>query len=197
MSNLGLEFFRTGLICRKRLEHRSVDLSLPWFESGYQLATLRNSASLRGWDSLLSPFSKDLWLAILGTVLLLVGLMYIVDRPTSAERQWFGNKPEHETLGMSAYVTLTALLQQLAHKPRTPAGYIITVALLVFSFVVAASYSANLTAFLIGIEQNKLKGIDSIREGAYQSDRIAVHMIPATAAFFEEQVLSCSRYCPG
>lgn len=51
-------------------------------------------------------------------------------------------------LSRSVYVTASLMMAQLTHKPETLEGYLLTLGWLFASFVLAASYTAELASFL-------------------------------------------------
>ncbi|CAN0596462.1 unnamed protein product, partial [Laminaria digitata] len=54
---------------------------------------------------------------------------------------------------MSSYVTGALLLRQMAHEPLTLEGYILTSGWIFASFILAASFTAELASFLSLHEQ--------------------------------------------
>ncbi|CAN0527861.1 unnamed protein product, partial [Laminaria digitata] len=59
-------------------------------------------------------------------------------------------------IGVSSYVTGALLMGQMAHEPYTLEGYILTSGWIFASFILAASFTAELASFLSLDEQTVL-----------------------------------------
>lgn len=179
------------------LGQAKLDLAFPWFASGYQLAVRRDRKRSHGLSSFVAPFTKDLWMAIGFCTVGVAVMLYIVDEGGRNSRDHGQGKLSFEVLrlGKYFYVTGTALLQQLSHRPSSMAASLVTLGLLLIAFVLASSYAATLTVFLIGDEFTELSGIEDIASGKFPSRRVILYNFGATPTYFEEQVLRCTRTC--
>lgn len=176
---------------------QAVDVTLPWFDTGYQLGVRRERREQYGLYSFLAPFATSLWLSILGVVVVGSVLLFVLEGPKMYTNDSDTRRivPSGTALGKSFYATIAAMLQQLAHKPRSFAGYVVTVGLLLFSFIIASSYAANLTVFLIGSNSAGLRDIESLRSGAYSPKKVALIGFGPTCTYFEQHVIHCQRTC--
>lgn len=177
---------------------RQVDVTIPWFDTGYQLGVRKERSAKYGLYSFLAPFAMSLWLSILGVVAVSSALLFVIEGPRMYSHEGGSTKinPSATAIGKSFYATIAAMLQQLAHKPRSFPGYVVTVGILLFSFIIASSYAANLTVFLIGSNSGGLQDIESLRSGAYSPRKVAVLSFGPTCSYFEENVIRCQRNCP-
>lgn len=75
-----------------------------------------------------------------------------------------GNLAWHtQGLSRSIYVTASLMMAQLTHKPETLEGYLLTLGWLFASFVLAASYTAELASFLTAGKEEVTVSEDGVR----------------------------------
>ncbi|CAM9569312.1 unnamed protein product, partial [Sphacelaria rigidula] len=99
-----------------------------------------------------TPFEPGLWFALMVALLITMFLLWLFEGAKNdqfSHGNW-GNRRRTVTRGLSrsVYVTASLMMSQLTHKPETLEGYLLTLGWMFASFVLAASYTAELASFL-------------------------------------------------
>ncbi|CAN0343626.1 unnamed protein product, partial [Discosporangium mesarthrocarpum] len=99
-----------------------------------------------------TPFQGTLWLAILLCLVTTVILLWLFEGAKNDQfsvGSWDMRRRAYGVgLSRSVYVIAALMLGQLTHKPETLEGYMLTIGWLFASFILAASYTAELASFL-------------------------------------------------
>ncbi|CAF0955125.1 unnamed protein product [Didymodactylos carnosus] len=136
----------------------------------------------------LTPFSRNLWLLILGAVVYAGILMCLLERE---ENEALQNKSIISVCAMSIWYSIGNVVGYGTggFKARTAAGRVLTVGLYILSIVLVASYIANLASDLtITKSQSVISGIDDIKDGKIPFNRIGIRVGTASQAYYLAEI---------
>ncbi|XP_045132353.1 glutamate receptor ionotropic, delta-2-like [Portunus trituberculatus] len=134
-----------------------------FFDTDYSCFLIRTEPPLPRWQSPGLPYTLSTWLAILGS-LLVIGVIFNLVALAAAD----GPDEEEESVNLKRFpaamlFTISLHLQEpYPALPRRQATRIMVAFMLIYTFILAKSYSCNLTAFLTVARQPT--GIDTIKE---------------------------------
>ncbi|CAM9783735.1 unnamed protein product, partial [Ectocarpus sp. 8 AP-2014] len=137
-------------ITSERAEY--VSFTYPYFDLGIAFVYLPTiDEGVNFWKAF-APFEASLWLMLLVSLVVTVFLLWLFEGAKNDQFSRGGWGKRHRTvtrgISRSVYVTSSLMMSQLTHKPETLEGYLLTLGWLFTSFVLAASYTAELASFL-------------------------------------------------
>ncbi|CAF3473605.1 unnamed protein product [Rotaria sp. Silwood1] len=140
----------------------------------------------------LKPFSRDLWLLILGTIIFTSILICLLERGKSRKLR---KKSIINLYMMSMWYTFGNLVGFGADfHVKTAAGRLLTAGLYILCLVLVASYTANLASDLtIAKSKNIISGIDDIKSGKIPFNRIGILVGTADEEYYLREISSGSK----
>eukprot|EP00904_Undaria_pinnatifida_P014241 jgi/Undpi1/9948/HiC_scaffold_28.g12402.m1 len=175
-----------------------VSFSYPYYSSGVSFVYRVEIVDEVSWWKMFQPFEASLWFAVFVATSVVFVLLWVFDggknelfitraTPDSANRRQLV-----KGMGMSTYVTGALLMGQMAHEPYTFEGYILSLGWIFASFILAASFTAELASFLSAEEETVLAfGIDDLRDGSVSHSQVALWQGTTLQAFYEEEIMRC------
>ncbi|CAF0897991.1 unnamed protein product [Adineta steineri] len=169
-----------------------VDFSASIFDDSLRII-IREAPSVNiDWLAFLKPFSRTLWLTILGTVIYASILIFLIERPYNEALQ------DRSVISASAMSTWYSMATIMACAPdfnvTTAAGRLLTIGLYILSLILLAAYTANLASDLtIQKSQTVVSGIDDIKNGKIPFSRIGILVGSAMEDYYLQEVSSGSR----
>jgi polar amino acid transport system substrate-binding protein len=164
-----------------------VDFSSTIFDNSLRL--LMRSSDDVGVDlsSFLKPFSRNLWLLILGTCIY-AGILFCI-----IERQHNEALEERSIATQGVMSTWYAFGNIVGYgvdfDANTAAGRLLTFGLYILSLILVASYTANLASDLtIQKSQGVITGIDDIKSGKIPYNRIGIRVGTASEDYYLTEI---------
>ncbi|KAA8495530.1 Glutamate NMDA receptor subunit 1 [Porphyridium purpureum] len=172
-----------------------VDFTTSYFDLGLIVVT-RTIPPPPAIDALnfLSPFSWSLWLLI-GAFTILAALLFTLFE--SGRNRDFAAYYRSQSFGKALYTSIALLMAQLAHKPVTGEGFVLSIAWLIFTFIVAAAYTARLTSFLTLQKQiSTFNGIQDLQRSRGVTIAEAAVLVDSSISLYVDQnILDCDDVC--
>jgi ionotropic glutamate receptor len=172
-------------ITSKRLS--IVDFSLPIYENALRIV-IRDSPSFSiSFLSYLRPFSLEVWLSIVGTIIYSGLLVYLFEQQTIEETEDYRG---HRAVIFGIYQALSSIVGMGGDfQLRTKSSRIIVVGLFTVSIILVATYTANLSSFLtLQRSQPVISGIDDIKNGRLPFHRVGILDDSATVEYYTQNV---------
>jgi polar amino acid transport system substrate-binding protein len=163
-----------------------VDFTLPYFDLGLQLV-VRRQIRARGQWLFMEPFTVGVWLAWCVVLFVATLLLYCIESGTHEELP----SEQGVLTGMTTmlWITSSAWFRAQNFRPRTIAGKITSVGLLLVAFTFAVIYTASLASILsIRYAEPPVGGLDDVKSGALNPARVAVPPGTAIEEFFRKEV---------
>ncbi|CAF3623469.1 unnamed protein product [Rotaria sp. Silwood1] len=140
----------------------------------------------------LRPFSRNLWLLILGTTIFASILVCLLEREANPTLQ---NQSIFDLCIMSVWYTFGNLVGYgVDFYVKTATGRLLTAGLYILCLVLIASYTANLASDLtIAKSKNIISGIEDIKSGKIPFKRIGIVVGTAAEEYYLREISSGSR----
>ncbi|CAF3875615.1 unnamed protein product, partial [Adineta steineri] len=169
-----------------------VDFSASIFDDSLRIIIREASSINIDWLAFLKPFSRTLWLTILGTTIYASILIFLLERHHNEALQ---DRSVVSGSAMSAWYSMAIVL---ACAPdfniTTAAGRLLTVGLYILSLILVAAYTANLASDLtIQKSQSVVSGIDDIKNGKIPFSRIGILVGSAMEDYYLQEISDGSR----
>ncbi|CAM9520631.1 unnamed protein product [Ascophyllum nodosum] len=175
-----------------------VSFSFPYFWTGLSFVYRYQVSEKVSWWKMFQPFENSLWVAILLCTALVFVLLWVFD---GAKNVQFSRAKPLESgsrrhlakgLALSSYVMGALLLGQMVHEPFTFESYIITSGWIFASFILSATFTAELASFLSAEEPEKLAfGIEDLRDGTVPHSQVALRTGSTLETFYQEEIMKC------
>ncbi|CAF3698731.1 unnamed protein product [Adineta steineri] len=169
-----------------------VDFSTSIFDDSLQII-IREAPSVNiDWLAFLKPFSRSLWLTILGTAIYASILIFLIERPYNEALQ---DRSLISAGTMSVWYSMTTIMKRGPDFNVTTApGRLLAVGLYILSLILVAVYTADLASDLtIQRSQTVINGIDDIKSGKIPFSRIGILVGSAMEDYYLQEVSSGSR----
>ena len=142
--------------------------------------------------SFLKPFSRNLWLLILGACIYAGLLLCILEREDNKELQ---DRSIVSQIVKSLWYSFGNIVGYgVEYNVTTASGRLLTVGLYILSLILVASYTANLVSDLtIAKSKDIISGLDDIKSGKIPFNRIGIRIGTAGEDFYLRQVSGGSR----
>ena len=133
------------------------------------------------------PFSRNLWLVILFSIILATILLCLIERK---ENDALKNKPLISSAAMSLWFSLGTMMGYGADfNVRTAAGRLLSIGLYMLSLVFVATYTANLTSDLtLAKTRDFITGIDDLQNGKIAFNRIGLVVGSAIVDYYLREI---------
>ncbi|CAF1078527.1 unnamed protein product [Rotaria sordida] len=150
-----------------------VDFSNSIFDNSLRIIMRKTSDANIDLFSFLKPFSRNLWLLFLGTLIFVGILIYIIERKDNEALQ---NQSILSQIVMSIWYSIgDAVGYSVEFQITTAAGRLLSGGLYILGLILVASYTANLASDLtIAKSKAIISGIDDIKNGKIPFNRIGV-----------------------
>eukprot|EP00752_Nemacystus_decipiens_P006992 g6271.t1 len=173
-----------------------VSFTYPYFDLGISFVYKPEGAEGVDFWKAFAPFEPGLWFALLIALVVTVFLLWLFEGAKNDQfsRGGWGRRHRTATRGLSrsVYVTSSLMMSQLTHKPETLEGYLLTLGWLFTSFVLAASYTAELASFLTAdkLETTSLT-IEALKTGEIPHSQVALLQGGNTQVLYERDFKQC------
>ncbi|CAF1249084.1 unnamed protein product [Adineta ricciae] len=169
-----------------------VSFSNSIFDSALCLLIRKTSESDLDLLAFLKPFSRNLWLLILGVAFFASILFCFIERQENEALQKISKS---SSMIMSMWFSIGTIMGYGAdYQGRTAAGRILTVGLYMLSMVLVASYTANLASNLtLSKSKNIISGIEDVKDGKVAYNRIGVRTGTAGESYFLNEISNGNR----
>ncbi|CAF3474996.1 unnamed protein product [Rotaria socialis] len=171
-----------------------VDFSKPFIDLGISIMIGKPEKQKPGVFSFMAPLSKEIWICVIISYLLVSAILFFVSRSSSYE--WYFEN-ESDVVPRNKFSMQNALFFSFAafmHQgvdllPRSFSGRVVTSAWWFFSLILVSSYTANLAAFLT--VEKLVTPIETVEDLAKQTEiRYGTVRGGATMAFFNKSTLT-------
>ncbi|UJR06934.1 hypothetical protein I4U23_011223 [Adineta vaga] len=164
-----------------------VDFSDPIFVSTLRIMIRKETNVNIDLLSYLKPFSYNLWLLILASIIYATILFYILERSENDELK---NRSIISALAMSFWFAFSTFVGYGSDfQVKTAAGRLLTAGLYILSLIILASYTANLASNLtISKTEDILSGIEDIKNGKIPFHRIGLHIGTSIEDYYLREV---------
>ena len=169
-----------------------VGFSSPIFDNSLRILMRKPSDVSIDLLSFLKPFSRNLWLLVLGACIYAAILLCLMERQNNEALQ---NQSILSQFAMSLWYSYGNLVGYgVDFHVNTAAGRLLTVSLYVLSLILLATYTANLTSDLTILKtKNIISGIDELKNGKIPFNRIGIPVGTASVDFFVREISGGSR----
>ncbi|CAF4008393.1 unnamed protein product, partial [Rotaria sordida] len=161
-----------------------VGFSSPIYDNS--LRTVVRQANDPGIDLLafLKPFSRRLWVLVLGTCIYASILIFLIERRKNEDLQ---NRSITSQLIMSIWYCFGNMVGYgVEFDARTAGGRLLTAGLYILSLIIVASYTANLASDLtIAKSQFVISGINDIKNGKLPINRVGIYVGSAMESYIK------------
>ena len=125
-----------------------VHFTSPYFQTGYRMITRRPKKVIDMW-SFFRPFSLEMWLVLVGEMVVVALLLYLMESPTITLAE-DSDLIDEAVPGLldAFYWSFTTFTTYLDKAPRTAGGKLVMSSHGFFILIILASYTANLASFL-------------------------------------------------
>ncbi|CAF1189131.1 unnamed protein product, partial [Rotaria sordida] len=174
------------------LRRQLVGFSNPIFDNSLRLIVRKTSDRSIDLLAFIKPFSRKLWMLALFTCIYAGILMCLVERADNEDLQ---NRPIISQLILSIWYCFGNIVGYgVEFNARTAAGRFLTAGLYILSLILVASYTANLASDLtIAKSQFVISGIDDIKNGKIQMNRIGIRVGTASEEYFKTEISGESK----
>ncbi|CAF2846810.1 unnamed protein product [Rotaria sp. Silwood2] len=142
--------------------------------------------------SFLKPFSRNLWLLVLGTCIYAGLLLCLIERKYNEKLQ---NRSILSQITMSIWYSFGNIVGYgVDFHVSTAAGRLVTVGLYMLSLILVATYTANLASDLtISKSKDIISGIKDIKNGKIPFNRIGVSIGTASEDYYLREISSDNK----
>ncbi|CAF3561467.1 unnamed protein product [Rotaria sp. Silwood1] len=142
--------------------------------------------------SFLKPFSRNLWLLLLGTLIYSGILVFIIERQNNEALQ---NRSILSQISMSLWYSFgTVVGYGVDFSSNTASGRLLTGGLYILSLILVASYTANLASELtIAKSKTFISGIDDIKNGKIPFNRFGVVVGSSDEEYYLREISNSIR----
>eukprot|EP00903_Cladosiphon_okamuranus_P006970 g6784.t1 len=174
-----------------------VSFTYPYFDLGIAFVYKPDSDEGVDFWKAFAPFEPSLWFALFVALLVTVFLLWLFEGAKNDQFSRGGWNRRHRTatrgLSRSVYVTSSLMMSQLTHKPETLEGYLLTLGWLFTSFVLAASYTAELASFLTAVKlQTTSLSVAGLKSGEIPHSQVALLQGGNTQVLYERDFKQCT-----
>ncbi|CAF1177565.1 unnamed protein product [Rotaria sordida] len=164
-----------------------VDFSNAIFDNSLRIVMRKTSDVNLDLFSFLKPFSRNLWLLLLGTLICAGILIYIVERKDNETLQ---NQSIWYQIVMSIWYSFGNIVGfGVDFDITTAAGRLLTAGLYILGLILVASYTANLASDLtVAKSKAMISGIDDIKNGKIPFNRIGVIVGSASEEYYLREI---------
>ncbi|CAF1086821.1 unnamed protein product [Adineta steineri] len=173
---------------------KAVDFSKPFIDLGISIMIRKPEKQKPGVFSFMAPLSKEIWICVIVSYLLVSAILFFVSR-TSSYEWYFENEsddvPRNKfSMQNALFFAFAAFMHQgVDLLPRSFSGRVVTSAWWFFSLILVSSYTANLAAFLT--VEKLVTPIESVEDLAKQTEiRYGTLKGGSTMAFFNKSTLT-------
>ncbi|CAF1369107.1 unnamed protein product [Rotaria sordida] len=169
-----------------------IDFSQPIFDNSLRIVMRQTSDVDIDLFAFLNPFTRDLWLLIVGITIFASILICLLEREKNRKLR---KQSIINLCVMSMWYTFGNLVGYgVEFHVRTTAGRLLTAGLYILCLVLVASYTANLASDLtISKSKNIISGIDDIKSGKISFNRIGILVGTASEEYYLKEISSDSR----
>ncbi|CAF4585487.1 unnamed protein product [Rotaria sp. Silwood1] len=177
-------------VTAKRREIASFSNSI--FDNSLRIIVRKTPDASVNLASYLKPFSWQLWIVVLASVIYAGVLVYLLERKDNDALQ---DRSIISSLAMSLWYSFGNVMGYGADmQPSTAAGRFLTAGLYILSLVLAATYTANLAANLtLAKTTNIISGIDDIKNGKILPSRVGIRLGTASEDYYLEEISEHKR----
>ncbi|UJR11077.1 hypothetical protein I4U23_015259 [Adineta vaga] len=142
--------------------------------------------------SYLKPFSRNLWLLLLGATIFASIILCVIERPDNAALQ---NRSIISSGAMILWFSFGTIVGYGADfHAQTAAGRLVSAGLYILSLVLVASYTANLASELTILKTKDLiDGMDDLKNGKIPYNRIGIRIGTAGEDYYLREISGGSR----
>ncbi|CAF5069624.1 unnamed protein product, partial [Rotaria sp. Silwood1] len=174
------------------LRRELVDFSNAIFDNSMRIM-IRKTANINiDLFSFLKPFSRNLWLLVLGALIYAGIVMYIVERQDNGALQ---NQSILSQIVMSIWYSFGNIVGYgVEFHITTAAGRLLTAGLYILGLILVASYTANLASDLtIAKSKYIISGLDDIKNKKIPFDRIGILVGSVSEEYYLREISKGSR----
>ncbi|CAF5099657.1 unnamed protein product, partial [Rotaria sp. Silwood1] len=174
------------------LRRELVDFSNAIFDNSMRIM-IRKTANINiDLFSFLKPFSRNLWLLVLGALIYAGIVMYIVERQDNEALQ---NQSILSQIVMSIWYSFGNIVGYgVEFHITTAAGRLLTAGLYILGLILVASYTANLASDLtIAKSKYIISGLDDIKNKKIPFDRIGILVGSVSEEYYLREISKGSR----
>ncbi|CAF0889980.1 unnamed protein product [Adineta steineri] len=171
-----------------------VDFSKPFIELGISIMISKPEKQKPGVFSFMDPLSKEIWICVIISYLLVSIILFLVSRFSSYE-WYFENESDVQprnkfSIQNSLFFSFAAFMHQgVDLLPRSISGRVVTSAWWFFSLILVSSYTANLAAFLT--VEKLVTPIETVEDLAKQTEiRYGTLKGGSTMSFFNKSTIT-------
>jgi ABC-type amino acid transport substrate-binding protein len=175
-------------ITSKRLTN--VSFSQTILENNVRIAIRDNHSFQFDFFLFVKPFSWQVWLGILCMIIYSGLLLYIFERGTRNEEHFHA-----QSISIGVFQAITRLVGMSGDiTPTTTSSRILSIGLGALCIILVATYTANFCSVLtLERSQPVISGIDDIKKGRFEFDRIGIVVNSAIEDYYKDDV-SLSYY---
>ncbi|CAF3702163.1 unnamed protein product [Rotaria sp. Silwood1] len=142
--------------------------------------------------SFLKPFSRNLWLLVLGACIYAALLICLVEKN---DNEIFQNRSILSQITMSIWYSFGNIVGYgVDFHVNTAAGRLLTAGLYMLSLILVATYTANLASDLtISKSKDIISGINDIKNGKIPHNRIGIRIGTVSEDYYLREISSGSR----
>ncbi|CAF1234204.1 unnamed protein product [Rotaria sordida] len=142
--------------------------------------------------SFLKPFSRNLWLLVLGTCICTALLICLIEKK---DNEIFQNRSTLSQLTISIWYSFGNIVGYgVDFNVNTAAGRLLTAGLYMLSLILVATYTANLASYLtISKSKDIISGINDIKHGKISFNRIGIRTGTASEDYYLREISFGSR----
>ncbi|CAF3849635.1 unnamed protein product, partial [Rotaria sp. Silwood1] len=142
--------------------------------------------------SFLKPFSRNLWLLVLGACIYAALLICLVEKN---DNEIFQNRSISSQITMSIWYSFGNIVGYgVDFHVNTAAGRLLTAGLYMLSLILVATYTANLASDLtISKSKDIISGINDIKNGKIPHNRIGIRIGTVSEDYYLREISSGSR----
>ncbi|CAF3923366.1 unnamed protein product [Rotaria sordida] len=169
-----------------------VDFSNTIFDNSLRIIIRKTTDVNIDLFSFLKPFSWNLWLLLLCTLIYAGILIYIIERQDNETLQ---NQSILSQIAMYVWYSFGNIVGYgVEFHTNTGAGRLLTAGLYILSLILVASYTANLASDLtIAKSKSIISGIDDIKNGKIPFNRIGILVDSATEEYYLREISNGAR----
>ncbi|CAF1228448.1 unnamed protein product [Rotaria sordida] len=169
-----------------------VDFSNTIFDNSLRIIIRKTTDVNIDLFSFLKPFSWNLWLLLLCTLIYAGILIYIIERQDNETLQ---NQSILSQIAMYVWYSFGNIVGYgVEFHTNTGAGRLLTAGLYILSLILVASYTANLASDLtIAKSKSIISGIDDIKNGKIPFNRIGILVDSAPEEYYLREISNGAR----
>jgi len=169
-----------------------VSFSQPIFDNSVCIVMRQDAEDPIDLLAYLRPFTRNLWLLLLGSVVYGGVLVCVIERQ---ENETLKNRSVLSLLFMGMWFAIGVIIGYgVDFHVRTAAGRLLTAGLYILSIVFVATYTANLASFLtLSNSKAKVSSLDDIKTGQLTFSRIGVPVDTAIEDYYLREVSGGTR----